>query len=243
MRPSAFFVPVLLLLLCLVVFLPRSLRIQAPNTEILPATSILPPPVQAFSASAPTVSVQAVFPGLGEFATTVLNGNPDTIVGVFVEDLFALPVTQQPKDQPAFVSTEDNLATQFSMPNQYGVIGLLAHNYLSGKLFFDLRPGDEVVVIYGDGHSELYHVTHSEKFRALYPLSPYSDFIDTADPTNTKLSSATLFNHVYTTPNNLVFQTCIDANGDSSWGRLFVTAEKDNSIEIHLPGLTKISNN
>jgi hypothetical protein len=243
MRPTALFVPVLFLLLCLIVFLPRSLRTQAANTELLPSTSIVPPPVQVNSAIAPSVSVQPVFPGLGEFATTVLNGNPDEVVGIFVEDLFALPVTQQPKDQPAFVSTEDNLITQFSMPNQYGTIGLLAHNYLSGKLFFDLLPGDEVVVIYGDGHSELYHITNSERFQALNPLSPYSEFIDTADSANTKLSSAVLFNHVYTTPNHLVFQTCIDANGDSSWGRLFVSAEKDNSIEIHLPGLTTISNN
>ncbi|MBE0697442.1 MAG: hypothetical protein IH586_11015, partial [Anaerolineaceae bacterium] len=216
MRASAIFVPVLFLLLCVIIFLPRSLHTQAANSEILPYTSLLKQPALASSPIAPSVSVQPVFSGLGEFATTVLNNSPDEVVGIFVEDLFALPVAQQPKDQPAFVSSEDNLVTQFSMPNQYGVIGLLAHNYLSGKLFFDLRPGDEVVVIYGDGHSELYHITHSEQFQALNPLSPFSEFIDITNPSNKKLSSAALFNHIYTTPNNLVFQTCIDANGDPS---------------------------
>jgi hypothetical protein len=242
MRPAVIFVPVIFLLLVIVMFIPRSLRPQASSSEILPSTSILPPVVSEVNA-APSVSIQPVFPGLGEFATTVLNGNPEDVVGIFVEDLFALQVIQQPKDQPAFVSSDDNLITQFSMPKKYGVVGLLAHNYLSGKLFFDLITGDEVIVIYGDGHSDFYRVTGSERYQALNPLSPYSDFVNTSTPGTARLSSAALFSQIYTHPDSLIFQTCIDANGDSSWGRYFVTAVKDTSVGINLPTFTGISDN
>lgn len=240
MRPSAIFVPVVFLLFCIVIFYPKSLRPQAAVTEILPSTSVLRTE-NSYLIQAPSVLIQPVFPGLGEFAITVINGDPDTVVGVFVEDLFAFPVIQQPKDQPAYVSSKENLVTQFFMPNQYGVIGLLAHNYLSGDLFNELIPGDEVVVIYGDGHSGLFRISHAERFQALNPLSPYSDFINTSD--GSRVSSAALFNHIYTNPNTLVFQTCIEVNGDSSWGRLFVTAQKDNSFDFHLPKFSSISNN
>jgi hypothetical protein len=242
MRPTAIFLPVIVLLLVIIVFIPRTLRPQASTSEILPSTSILPPLAADFPI-VPAVSIQPVFPGLGEFATTVLNGNPDEVVGIFVEDLFALRVIQQPKEQPAFVSPEDNLVTQFTLPRQYGVVGLLAHNYLSGKLFFDLIPGDEVIVIYGDGHSDFYRVSGLERFQALNPLSPYSDFINTSASGSKRITSAALFSHIYTHPDSLVFQTCIDANGDSSWGRLFVTAVKDITIEVSLPRFTSISNN
>jgi hypothetical protein len=242
MRPSAIFLPVLFLILIFTVFFPRSLRTQAAAAQILPSTSNLPS-AQESAINAPSVTLQPVFPGLGEFATTVLNGNPNQVVGIFIEDLFALPVIQQPKDQPAYVSNKDNLVTQFAMPNQYGVIGLLAHNYLSGKLFFELQTGDEVVVIYGDGHSSIYRITQTEQFQALNPLSPYSDFIDPTDVIGTRMSSADLFNHIYTTPDHLVFQTCIDANGNSSWGRLFVSAKKEDTINIHIPALSSINNN
>ena len=32
----------------------------------------------------------------------------------------------------------------------YGVTGILAHNYLSGKYFFDLEVGDELQLVYGN---------------------------------------------------------------------------------------------
>jgi hypothetical protein len=37
------------------------------------------------------------------------------------------------------------------MPSKYGVTGLLAHNYLSGRHFFGLEIGDIVQLVYGDG--------------------------------------------------------------------------------------------
>jgi len=38
------------------------------------------------------------------------------------------------------------------------------------------------------------------------------------------LTAEQLFNRVYRGDRHVTFQTCIDANGDISWGRLFVIA-------------------
>lgn len=73
---------------------------------------------------------------------------------------------------------------------------------------------------------DYYRVTAAESYQALVPNSPYSDFVNLDDPTGKVITSSELFKHVYARPDTLVFQTCINANGDPSWGRLFVTAEK-----------------
>jgi hypothetical protein len=232
-----------ILLVCAFSFFSALLdQIRTTPDEILPPTSMLPLSKTVPDGSS-SVSVRAEFPGLKEFGDTVLNGNPNEVVGVYAVDHFALPVDQQPDKQPSFVSTDDNLLTQFLIPLQYDVIGLLAHNYLSGRLFFDLEKGDQVIVIYGDGHTDFYQVTHSDKFQALNPASPYSDFVDLSDSSGRKITSANLFNKIYTAPDRLVFQTCIDAEGDPSWGRIFITAVKDTSIVIRLPSTPAISNN
>lgn len=243
MRPSSFIMPALFFFTILLTsILSRFLRPQAAQTEILPSTSLLPS-LKEPTLSGPSVVIEPAFPGLGEFAGAVLNGHAGEVVGIYVEDVFALPVVQQPRNQPAFVSTQDQQLTQFAMPTQYGAVGLLAHNYLSGRMFSRLLPEDEVVVIYGDGRTDLYRITHAESYQALNPVSPYSDFLDLAYPESQPISSAVLFNRIYTRPDHLVFQTCIEANGDPSWGRLFVTAVKDTSIEIHLPAIGQTTNN
>ena len=77
-------------------------------------------------------------------------------------------MVQQPAGNSSFVSSDDGTATQFETAKGYGTIGLLAHNYLSGKLFFDLREGDEVVIIYGDGSQERWE---------LDPSNPYTKWV------------------------------------------------------------------
>ena len=71
--------------------------------------------------------------GLNDFLSKVVDGKPGIIRGVYSEDNFALPIIQQPSGQTGFVSNIDGVVTQFSLPNQYGVTGLIAHNFLSGK--------------------------------------------------------------------------------------------------------------
>ncbi len=44
-------------------------------------------------------------PTLTDFSQTVQNGNAKVLRGVYVDDVLALPIVQQPSDSPAFVST------------------------------------------------------------------------------------------------------------------------------------------
>jgi hypothetical protein len=165
---------------------------------------------------------------LDAFTASVFNGKAGEVMGVFAQDHFALPVVQQPAGQANYVATEDGRVTQFAAPKAYGTIGLLAHNYLSGKLFYNLSENQELVIVYGDGQQQSYRITRIQRFQALDPLSPYSNFIDVSDPARTQISASDVFSRVYGQPDQLVLQTCIEANGDYSWGRLFVTAEKVN---------------
>src|SRR6188474_1642553 len=73
-----------------------------------------------------------------DFSLAVQNGDANVLRGVYVPDVLALPVAQQPVDRPYYVSSHNGEATQFAMASQYGNIGLLAHNTLSGKLFSQL---------------------------------------------------------------------------------------------------------
>lgn len=163
--------------------------------------------------SAPT------FTALATFVQQVTNGNSGQITGIYSDDLFALAVVQQPSGQAGYVSTAGNTATQFGMASG---LGFLAHNYLSGSLFSYLYGGAPITVVYGDGHTRAYQVSQVRKFQALSPDSPYSDFVDLAS--GSTLSASDLFYATYGVGGQLVLQTCISANGNSSWGRLFVIA-------------------
>ena len=77
--------------------------------------------------------------------------------------------------------------------------------------------------MYGDGRTAYFQITAVERYQALQPTSPYSDFVDTTN--QSKLSATDLFYHIYNGNGQLVLQTCIEANGNASWGRLFVIAE------------------
>jgi hypothetical protein len=148
--------------------------------------------------------------------------NEDILRGVYVEDVLDLPIVQQPLDQPYYVSDRDGEVTQFSAVSQYGNIGLLAHNNLSGKYFLKLGIGQQVRLRYGSGRVEYFVVEQVLRFQALQPESVSSSFRN-LDKEET-LSAGEMFNRAYTGQRRLVFQTCIEAYGNASWGRLFVVA-------------------
>jgi hypothetical protein len=160
---------------------------------------------------------------LNDFVATVENGQAGQVVGVYVPDVLSLKVAQQPANNPAYVNETLGYATQFRLAAQYGATGLLAHNYLSGALFSSLSTGQEVDVIYGDGSIRRYSILMVRRFQALNPTSPASNFVDLDDSSGAQISNADLFFQIYK-GNRVVFQTCITANGNTSWGRLFVIA-------------------
>ena len=146
-----------------------------------------------------------------------------TVTGVFVCHVFTLDVTQQPANDPVFVSEERNTVTQFRLAARYGTIGLLAHNTDSGSGFFRLALGQEVDIVYGDGTVRPYVISEIRRFQALNPDNPYTDFV-ALDHGGARFSSTQVFAKFFQAGDRVVFQTCIDARGNPSWGRLFVTA-------------------
>jgi len=162
---------------------------------------------------------------LPEFVNEVAtSGNSDQIAGVFLTDILELPVVQQPSDNPGYVSSTPDTATQFRMVNQFGSIALLAHNNLAGGKFFDLKIDQILSLVFGDGNVAYYRIVKVLEYQALAPTSPYSSFIDMHDPEGKVISVTDLFYDIYGKANQLILQTCIEAAGQSSWGRLFVIA-------------------
>lgn len=233
MKNQVVFLAVLIVSIILAGGLPL-LKAQLSHIKLLPPTSLsvtaaAQKPAGISDALAvedfATYEMQAgTLPAIADFAAMLANGNASDLVGVYVTNQFALPVIQQPANDPSFVSTRDNVVTQFSLAKRYGSTGLLAHNFLSGNHFFRIEEGQEIVLVYGNGSAARYRVTSIRDFQALDPENPYSNFIDVTDPAGKVLSSADLFSKVYTTRGQVVLQTCIDAHNDPSWGRRFIIA-------------------
>jgi hypothetical protein len=165
---------------------------------------------------------EATIPSFTEFSKSVQNNKANVLRGVYVSDVLAFPVIQQPTGNASYVSFTDGELTQFRMASQFGNVGLLAHNNLSGKFFSQLAVGQDVRLVYGDGKVEYFVITKVMQYQALQPTSPYSSFRDLSN--NENLTAEQMFNEVYRGDRHVTFQTCIEANGNLSWGRLFVIA-------------------
>jgi hypothetical protein len=142
---------------------------------------------------------------------------------VSIHDGGSFPVVQQPPGDTNFVSKNDGEVTQFASASQYGNIGLLAHNYLSGKTFSQLHIGEEIQLVYSDGQVETFVVKEILRYKALDPKSPYSSF-QNMDNEDEVLTVGQMFDRAYEGGRHVTFQTCISAEGNSSWGRLFIIA-------------------
>lgn len=184
-------------------------------------------PITANSSSTPEPTLTPLPPPFFDrFVSSLINGNANQVVGVFVDGVLALRVVQQPASNPGYVSTKKDVATYFAMVYQYMKnTGLLAHNSLAGIYYFDLQPGQSVVLIYGDGSTAEYVVSDIDQFQALDPHSPTSNFVNLS--TGEALTATQLFSLVYGGSSRTTFQTCIAQGGESAWGRLFVIATQE----------------
>ena len=160
--------------------------------------------------------------GFDAFLQSVSNGNSDQVTGLYVDGALALNVAQQPASNPAFISNNSGEVTQFGLASNYGSLGLIAHNYLSGNDFFLLSQGQIITLVYGDGSTASFIIDEIRSFEALQPSSAYSEFIDL--DFGGKLTASELFHDMYNENNALVLQTCIENNGISTWGRVFIIA-------------------
>jgi len=164
-------------------------------------------------------------PPLSEFVERVAAGGSDTILGAYAAGHFALRVVQQPTDNAAYISEAPDTLTEFGPARETETVVLLAHNFLGGQHFAEMNSGASIALVYADGSLQYLTVTHARRFQALKPESPYSDFIDL--DTRQLLTSSELAGEMYTQPGAVVLQTCIEAEGNREWGRLFVIARAD----------------
>ena len=181
------------------------------------AAALLLSPISALA-----MGNNAALPSFADFSKIVQNGQSDVLRGVYVNNVMALPIVQQPAGKAGYVSSNAGEATQFRMASQFGNLGLLAHNHLAGKDFSNLAVGQEVIMVYGDGSVEHFIVAEVLQYQAMQPYSPYSEFRSLSD--DTKLTAEQMFKKVYFGDRHITFQTCIEAEGNLSWGRLFVIA-------------------
>jgi hypothetical protein len=179
-------------------------------------------PVAVVRASVAKVADRPL-PSLATFADALTNGDARVLRGVYVPGILANAVVQQPAGDPGYVSSDQELLTQFEQASQLGSTGVLAHNFLAGAQFAEMQPGQFIYLVYGDGRTSAFVVRDALRYQALQPMSAYSAFVDLAD--GRQLGVSDLFVSVYGRPGAVILQTCIEAEGVSTWGRLFVVAE------------------
>ena len=141
-----------------------------------------------------------------------------------IDNLISLQVVQQPLGNINFVTSLPNYVTEYQTASNYGTTGLLAHNYLAGRYFFQILPGQEIELVYSDNRTDRFVVTQIQRYQALSPNSLSSDFINL--DTGKYITASKLFRKIYISQTDrLVLQTCIYADQTPAWGRLFVIAE------------------
>jgi hypothetical protein len=172
------------------------------------------------------------FPTLSEFRTVVTANPGGFLSGIYVENLMANPIVQQPSNNPGYVSQDETAVTQFGMASQFNTIGILAHNNKAGAAFSKLGIGEVIYLVQSTGTLKAFRITKIQQYQALSPNSPYSNFINMQN-SNT-ITAQTLFTSIYGQGGGvLILQTCIEKDGNPSWGRLFVMATP--LVDIPLP--------
>jgi hypothetical protein len=186
------------------------------------ALTWFPIPQTAQHTAATAGAVQPV-ESFTDFIHDVTNGDKNALVGVYVPFTLSLPVVDQPADQPTWIADKDGVVTRFSLADEAGSIGLLAHYEHAGKSFYQLKTGQAIQLIYGDGGVTTYAIKDIRYYQASEPSKATTSFIDLN--TEAELSQEDVFNQIYKAEGRLVLQTCLVGKGSQTWGRMFVIAE------------------
>jgi hypothetical protein len=200
------------------VSLNRLMAITGPGQAqamALPSPTLLP---------TPTLPARRVAypPAFKRFIDRVADGQTGVIKGLYIPRLTGLSVIQQPQGDWAFVAGDRGLVTEFQSAARNGVTGLLAHNYLSGGLFYKLEVGDELWIVYGNRDVKSYRIDGIYSYQKLTPSSPQSDLIELA--TNARVTTEAVFTRFYRGEHKVTLQTCLEGNGLSNWGLTFFVA-------------------
>ena len=216
-----------------VIVTPQKNQIASLDGAALPAKPAYPvvndSGAQGVAAASQKIPVTqgAAASNLKNFIDSLPKQSANVLIGIYIQGVLALPVVQQPSGNYDYVSTAGSDLTQYSAASQNGTVGILAHNYLSGQLFFNIQNNQQIVLVYGDGRIVPFKVSEIDRFQALEPENSFSDFIDLNDPLHSIEPFTQVFSRFYSQPGLLVFQTCITQDGNPSWGRLFIVAKSE----------------
>lgn len=166
-------------------------------------------------------------------AAAWLDGREEALVGVYAPGAFTHPVVTQPPGMNLFVSRDPQVLTRFQLPPRTATIGLLAHNYLAGAHFYRLQTGDMLFLVYGNGRTAAYRVSEIADYRTLNRYL-YRDL-----ETDRSYSDVSLYEKIYISGDDrVVLQTCLERDGNLSWGLRFVIAQR---VEEGLPLVSRRS--
>lgn len=130
--------------------------------------SYLPTPVGALSKS----TIPAKLSNPTSMIDSDKNKQPSTLRELYIENLISMQIVQQPAGDGNFVTALPNYVTEYQTASNYGAIGLLAHNYLAGRYFFQISSGQEIELVYSDNRTDSFVVTQIQQYQALSPNSP-----------------------------------------------------------------------
>jgi hypothetical protein len=208
----------------------RSMQASPParslSTQIAPLN---PPQSFTFRRATPLArldpylaSSNSSVPQLEDFIHRVIDGQSGEPRGLYAPGILALQILPQPAGQPAYIAVQDGTVTRFQNAEPFHTIGLLAHNFLSGREFFRLHTGEDLVVVFGDGNLKKFKITEIADFQRLNQVDLRSDFLEL--PGNQRISADQLFSRFYQQPDQLTLQTCIERDGSSNWGVRMIRA-------------------
>ncbi len=163
------------------------------------------------------------FLSLGEFTARIANGATGDLRGLYASGLMALAIVPQPDGDNAYIDLGEQTATRFQLADPYGMVGLLAHNYLAGRYFLGVALGQELILVYGDRQVQAYQVSEIDDFQRLTPDDLSSNFLELSS--NVEETANEVFARFYEHPGSLTLQTCIERDGRSDWGVRFIVAE------------------
>jgi len=165
-----------------------------------------------------------IIPVTGENASVNINLESSSGSTLYLDEEVALSIADQPNNNIGYVSNIPGVITRFRQAEKQGSIGLIAHNYLAGEKFFNLGVGDFLTLASNNEKTnQRYEIIEIKEFQALDPRSIHSKFrnLDTEEI----ISAHNLSQSIYGLEDHLILQTCIENDGDTEWGRLFVIAK------------------
>ena len=149
-------------------------------------------------------------PSLEEFRRSVMNGRPDQLSGIWVEDVLAFRVQQGLTSQAPAV--KDTLSI-YNWAWKNGVVGLLIHNYRGGTQLYQLNPGVQIAANYGNGGVDWYLSRGDTWFESRRSSSAGPFRIWSCEDCAFDVSSRDLRKRHYAGNHRLAFQTCVTAEG------------------------------